>query len=130
MMMYKRLEKRPDERWYSFIFEILLTYNYKMIHSSIGMKPADAVKEENWVKAKQNMLKRAKFTRPYDEIKEGDKVKIFKKKANFQKENVRRWSKNRYTVDKIEDNPIAGKLYFLSTSDKPFLRSQIVKVNN
>ena len=58
------------------------------------------------------MLKRAKFNRVYDEIKEGDQVKLSEKKANFQKENVQRWSKNRYTVDKIEDNPIAGQLYF------------------
>ena len=127
MMMYKRQEKRPDERWYSFIFEILLTYNYKMIHSSIGMTPANAVKEENWPKAKENMLKRAKFTRVYNEIKVGDKVKTFKKKANFQKENVQRWSKNRFTVERIEDDKIAGKLYYLASSVKPYLRSQIFK---
>ena len=127
MMIYKRQEKRPDERWYDLLFEILLTYNYKMIHSSIGMRPADAVKEENWRKAKENMLKKAKFQRTYNDIKVGDKVRIFKKRANFQKENVQRWSKNNYTVERIENEPIAGDLYYLGTSDKPYLRSQIFK---
>ena len=51
-----------------------------MIHSSIGMTPANAVKEEKWVKAKESMLKQAKFTRVDNEIKVGDKVKIFKKR--------------------------------------------------
>jgi hypothetical protein len=99
-----------------------------MFHSSIGMTPVNAVKPENWAKAKDNMLKKANFSRTYNDIKVGDKVKIFKKKANFQKENVQRWSKNRFTVEKIEDEPVAGKLYYISSSpDKPFLRSQIIK---
>ena len=127
-MIYKRQEKRPDERWYDFLFEINLTYNHKMVHSSIGMTPVNAVKPENWAKAKNNMLKKANFSRTYNDIKVGDKVKIFKKKANFQKENVQRWSKNRFTVEKIEDEPVAGTLYYISSSpDKPFLRSQIYK---
>ena len=124
-MIYKRQEKRPDERWYSFIYEIVLTYNHKMIHSSIGMTPANAVKEENWVKVTEKMLKKDKFTRVYNEIKVGDEVKIVKKNANFQKENVQRWSKNRFTVERIEDDKIAGKLYYLASSLKPDLRSQI-----
>ena len=52
-MIYKRQEKRPDERWYDFLFEINLTYNHKMVHSSIGMTPINAVKPENWAKAKR-----------------------------------------------------------------------------
>ena len=68
MMIYKRQEKRPDERWYDLLFEILLTYNYKMIHSPIGMRPADAVKEENWRKAKENMLKKKLNSREHTMI--------------------------------------------------------------
>ena len=60
-------------------------------------------------------------------FKVGDKVRISKKKANFQKENVQRWSKNNYTVERIEHEPIAGYLYYLGSSDKPYLRSQIFK---
>jgi len=56
-----------------------------MVHSSIGMTPVNAVKPENWAKAKDNMLKKANFSRTYKDIKVGDKVQIFKKKQIFKK---------------------------------------------
>ena len=64
--------------------------------------------------------------RTYRDIKVGDKVRIYKKRKNFQKSNVSIWSENRYTVNKIEDVPNAGKLYHVDGMPKPMLRAEII----
>ena len=51
-MISRRLQKRPGERWYSMIFETLLTYNKKMVSRVSGFTPADANKPENRVEVK------------------------------------------------------------------------------
>ena len=73
-----------------------------------------------------NMEKQAN-KKQYEEINEGDKVFIFKKRKNFQKQNISKWSQNSFTVDKIEKDPVVGKLYYVSSCHKPFLRSEIRK---
>ena len=46
----------------------------------------------------------------------------------MKKENIPIYSKQAYEVIKIDNNPDAGKLYYLSNQpDKPVLRSQIMK---
>ena len=92
-MLYKRVE--ADEKkgtqniqWIDYNIEMLLTYN-KMVHSSIGMTPSEAVKGKNDLKAKFHMATNAIRTRKYPEIKEeGDKVKIYRKKAITEKERT------------------------------------------
>ena len=76
------------------------------------------------------MESKAMHDRNYPEIKEEDKVRIFKKRTKADKENIPKWSRNTFTVTKIDHHPIAGNLYFLSSNgNKPFLRSQILKVS-
>ena len=58
----------------------MLTYNNKMIHSSTGMMPKQAMKKENEFKAKLNVASKAKEERIYPELKVGYKVKIMRKK--------------------------------------------------
>ena len=77
-LMNRRLQRRPDEKWYDLLFEALLTYNYKMVHSSTGLTPAEARKHKNNITAKLNMESKAMHDRNYPEIKEEDKVRIFK----------------------------------------------------
>ena len=65
-----------------------------------------------------------------NDIKEGDKVRIFKKRVKGDKEHIPKWTRNSFDVVKIETHPVAGKLFFLSSyGNKPFLRSQILKVS-
>ena len=129
-MITRRLQKR-DVRWYDLIYEVLLTYNRKMISSATGFTPADASKPENIDKAHMNMQTRAKLRkRPYENIKVGDKVRLFRKRKHLnEKESVPVWSRVAYEVVKIDDNEDAGKLYYLSNrSTIPTLRSQILLV--
>ena len=69
-MLYKRVEKAEKEgkehiQWIDYNFEILLTYNNKMEHSSIGMTPNEALKEKNHATAKIKMAVDAIRTRKY-----------------------------------------------------------------
>ena len=128
-MISRRLQKR-DERWYNLIYEVLLTYNKKMVSSATGFTPADATKPENIDKVHMNIQTQAKFRKkPYEEIKVNDKVRLYRRRRRVgEKENIPIYSRQTYEVVKIDNNPDAGKLYYLSNQpDKPVLRSQIMK---
>ena len=125
-MIFKRLKAQPDKRWYDFIFESILTYNHKMVNRITKFTPIDAIKTKNLMQVKMNMEKQA-YKKQYEEINEVDKVFIFKKRKNFQKQNISTWSENSYTIDKIESDPVVGKLYYINGYPKPFLRSEIQK---
>ena len=91
-MLYKRVEAdekkgKQNIQWNDYIFEILLTYNKRMVHSSIKMTPKEAMKETNELKARQNMEQQASRTRKYPPIETGDRVKIYgKEKQEKRKE--------------------------------------------
>ena len=57
-MLYKRIDQGRVEnpQWVDFVYQIMLTYNNKMVHSSINLAPYEATKPSNAidVKSKQN----------------------------------------------------------------------------
>ena len=131
-MLYKRIEadeKKGKEniQWIDYNLEILLTYNDKMVHSAIKMTPKEAIKQNKNLKAKLNMTIQATRTRKYPEIKEGDSVKIYRKKAITEKERSSNWSKETYTVERITKR--LGQSYFkTSQGNREYLRNEILKV--
>ena len=131
-MLYKRVEKDEKEakeniQWTDYNFEILLTYNNKMEHSSIGMTPAEALKEKNNYKVKMKMATEATRTRKYPEINIGNEVKIYRKKARTEKERSSNWLPTKYKVERIEKQ--LGQTYsYLEHNTRPFLRFEILKV--
>ena len=128
-MVSRRLQKR-DERWYNLIYEVLLTYNRKMVSTATGFSPVDAQKPENIDKAHMSMMSKAKFRKkPYEEIKLGDRVRVFRKRKHLsEKESVLTYSKQTHEIVRIENNPDAGKLYYVAGNNTPFIRSQILLV--
>ena len=71
-MLYKRVERddkqgKANIQWICYNVEILLTYNTKMEHSSIGMTPQEALKENNHDRNKIKMTVDATRTRKYPE---------------------------------------------------------------
>ena len=56
-MIYKRIDKMPNEKWYShnILYNALFTYNYKMKNVASGMTPSDAKKTENILQVKANL---------------------------------------------------------------------------
>jgi len=129
-MISKRLLKRPDEHWYDLLFEVYIVYNRKMVSSVTKMTPVDAEKKGNKEQVQANTRSQATHNKEYPAIQVGDKVRLFRKRKHLsEKEEVPIWSKVSYDVVRIDNNPHAGKLYYLSNApDKPILRSQILKV--
>ena len=84
------------------MFEIMITYNNKMVHSATDLTPKEARKPENELKVKANIAMNATKTRKYPELEKGDKVKIFRKKDKLDKERVSNWSENSYSIDDIK----------------------------
>ena len=67
------------------------------------MSPTEARKPSNELKVKLNLATKAKQNRMYPELDRGDEVKIFRKRKPNEKERVGNWSKNIYTVERIDE---------------------------
>ena len=128
-MLYKRVEAdekkgKTNIQWTDYVFEILLTYNNKMEHSTIKMTPKEAMKEKNEFKAKQNMTNQATRTRKYPNISVGDKVRIYRKRKVGEKERVGIWGNE---VEKIEERNNQSNFY-VKGSNRPYLRFELLKL--
>jgi hypothetical protein len=56
-MLYKRIDQGKIEHphWVDFVYPIMITYNNKMVHSSIKMTPNEATKPSNSIDVKTNI---------------------------------------------------------------------------
>jgi len=103
-----------------------LVYNNKGEHSAIEMKPSEAVKKDNQLIAKMNMLTKAKGNRIYPSLLPGNKAKILLKYDKFHKEHQPKFSDNKYEIEKIEQKH-GINLYMVN--GRPRLRSELLKTN-
>ena len=93
-MLFKRVEadeKKGKEniQWIDYIFEIMITYNNKMVHSATNLTPKEAKKPENELKVKANIAMNATKTRKYPDLEKATKSKYLRKKINWiKKESV------------------------------------------
>jgi len=128
-MIYKRLEKNKEAKWYDvkILSNSLVMYNYKMVSSATGFTPNNAREKKNELDVRLKLELGRKTTRTYPPIEVNDKVRIYKKKGKFDKERVPVWSDNVFNVDKIETSQ-GQKFYYVSSRDKPLLRHEILKI--
>ena len=126
-MIYKRLEKNKDAKWYNvkILANSLVMYNYKMVSSATGFTPNNAREKKNELDVRLKLELGRKTTRKYPPIEVNDKVRIYKKKGKFDKERVPVWSENSFNVDKIETSQ-GHKFYYVSGREKPLLRHEIL----
>ena len=131
-MLYKRVE--ADERkgksniqWTDYIHEILLTYKNQMIHSATKFTPKEARKPSNELSVRLNITSSGKRNRIYPDLDKGDEVKIFRKRKPNEKERVGNWSKNVYTVERIEKK-LSQSHYYVEGMDRAYLRFELLKV--
>ena len=129
-MLFKRVEadeKKGKEniQWTDYIFEIMITYNNKMVHSATGLTPQQARKPENELKVKANIAMNATKTRKYPELETGSKVKILRKKDKLDKERKSNWSENSYTIDDIK-TVLGQKYYYIN--GRGYLRHELLKI--
>ena len=130
--LFKRVENdekkgKENIQWTDYIFEIMLTYNNKDVHSATGLTPNEARKEKNEFKAKLNVSVKARKERTYPTLEVGDKVKIMRKKAITEKERTSNWLAGEYVVEEIFER-LNQKYYRLAGYNRPLMRHELLKV--
>ena len=88
--LFKRVEAdekkgKQNIQWTDYIFEIMLTYNNKDVHSATKFTPKDARLKKNELEVKLNIGLQAKRSRTYPDLEKGDKVKVNEKERNIRK---------------------------------------------
>ena len=130
--LFKRVEHdekkgKANIQWVDYIFEIMITYNNKDVHSSINMTPNEARKERNEFKAKLNVSVKARKEKIYPPLEVGDRVKILRKKAITEKERTSHFLQGEYTVEAI-NTKLNQKYYTLEGFNRPLLRHELLKI--
>ena len=111
----------------------MLKYNYKTIHSSTGLTPAEADKKENQFYVKLNLELNRINKRRYPDFNVDDNVKVYKKKDKLDKEHIPVWLNKVYKEENITTK-FGQKYYQLEGYTQngkkvPLLRHEILKVN-
>ena len=73
-------------------------YN-NIVHSSMKMKPKDAVHNKNIIKVYNAFYGNYKLTYPFNKVDIDDKARIFKRKKTFEKGYTRNWSEEIFAID-------------------------------
>ena len=127
--LYKRIDNSKSEnpQWTDYIFEILLTYNNKLKHSSTKYTPNEARQEKNELNIKLNLTLHKKHTRKYPILEIGSKVKIYRKKRTGEKERTSHFSDETYEVEKISQS--LGQTFFkLKNNERQYTRNELLKI--
>ena len=95
---------KENIQWNDYIFEIVLTYNNKDKHSTIGMTPKEGAMKKNELEVKSNIALQSASKRKYPELDVGDKVKIYRKKDKLDKERVSVWLPTVHTIKDIKSS--------------------------
>ena len=131
-MLFKRVEAdikkgKQNIQWVDYIFQIMVTYNDKMKHSSTQFTPKEARNKRNEYDVKLKLELRALKNRKYPELNVGDEVKVMRKKAITEKERSSRYLKETFKVKRIEEK-LGQKYYYLEGRARPNLRYELLKV--
>jgi hypothetical protein len=112
------------EKWVEMLPAVLNKYN-NTEHSTTGVKPNDAKKDENKVEVWLNIKNKAVYNRKYPPLKILDKVRTYIKPKTFKKGYESTWSKEVYTIQLIKDGT-----YLLNNYEKQriYRRHELLKV--
>ncbi len=131
--LYKRIDqgkvKTDKPQWHDYIFQIMLTYNNKLKHSSTNKTPNDARKDSHQADVKANLEIRALTNRRYPILNVGDKVKIMRKKKIDEKERTSNWSVEVFEVTGISES-LGQNYYKVEGMDRDYTRAEVLKVGS
>ena len=118
--------------WTILLKPALDKYNKTMVHSTTGLVPNEAHKDDNAVEVKANSVLKEKYLRKYPKIEEGDKVKIFTKgKGNYtsRKESRNQWSDETYEVKEVGRDMNLNKYYIVEGKSKRYNRHELLMID-
>ncbi len=129
--MYKRIDSKTNQstntQWIEYVYQVMLTYNNKSIHSSTKKTPADAMKSSHQMDVKANLEIRALKNRKYPSLNVDDSVKIMRKKQKGEKERTSNWSTEVFKV--VAVNEEHGQNYYrVQGMDRDYTRAEVLKV--
>ena len=109
--MFKYFTDNNTYKYIDALPELVEDYN-NTVHSSTKLTPTDASKEENELTVWRNLYPdRYKTSRLNPKFSVNDRVRITKKKKDFEKGYTARWTEEIFTIKEIrETNPITYKL--------------------
>ena len=124
--LQRRLDALDQDKneWVKHVKNIVDKYN-NTTHSTIEIKPNEAVKSENHLWVNWHLQNSAKTNRKYEEIKEGDMVRVHLKPKLGTKAHEPKWSSTRHKVIRIDGNKY---LIDYMPKKKVFLRHEILLV--
>jgi hypothetical protein len=128
-LLYRRIEHTGAD-WVTIFFEVLQTYNYKMVHTVSKFTPVEAMKPGNLAQVKFNLELRAKKQRTYPDLAVGDYVKIFHKKDKLDKERHSNWMPNKEKIKEITES--MGQTFYVIDNIRrpnPLVRRDLLKVD-
>jgi hypothetical protein len=107
-LLYVRLESdmkkgKVNPQWHTYIWDMMLVYTIRLIHTTTKMTPENAKKQTNQVDVKAAMKLKATRNRKYPPLDVGDTVKIQKKREPGEKDRVSRWSVQTFKVNNITE---------------------------
>ena len=104
--MYKYLTANNSYNYIDALDGMIKKYN-NTAHSSIKMKPKDAVHNRNTIKVYNALYENYKPQYPFYKFDIGDKVRIVKKKKTFEKGYTPNWSEELFVIDKqLDTSPV------------------------
>ena len=121
-----KIEKEP-KTWTIYLPDVLREYNENKVHKTIGMTPKEATEEKNQYEVKTQLEIKRVLKRDQPKVEEKDKVRLYKKKSVFDKERVPVWEEG-YRRVKAVQNVLGQKLYKVDNTDRPVLRSDMLKI--
>ena len=117
--------------WVDMLTPALNKYNNTK-HSSTGLTPVQAHKDDNHIKTAVNLVSKERNKRKYPNINVDDEVKIFtKNKGNYtdRKETNPKWSNRKYKVSEIKTDTMGNRVYVLQGLSRHYLRHEILLVS-
>ena len=125
-MIYERLEglKINVEKWHELVKVVLKRYN-DTVHSTTGLTPNEARKDENRIRVWLHIQKYARFRRKYPPLHVGDEVRTLIKPHTFKKGYQPSWSKGTYKITYV-----TGNRFLINDSDRKRVwnRHELLKV--
>ena len=101
-IMWKRFTAENTRNWIDMLDKLLHDYNNRF-HSTIGMTPVEASLKENEMIVLENINNKTRnVPKAKAKFKVGDKVRISRIKAIFEKGYLPNWSEELYVVDKVQ----------------------------
>ena len=105
-ILYRMMAKERSLKWVYLLEKALKIYHNRK-HSTIKMTPLEAEKKENEVEVRKNLMlyfhKRG-GRRSKPKFKAGDTVRIWKKRATFQRGYDENFSQEYFTISKVKTN--------------------------